>query len=84
MAKKTAKPHVSATKSLTHRKTKKAETPSAPPALHASKYALGDRVSHPMFGQGTVTAIDGNKLTIQFTDNAVKQIIEGYVSYHKQ
>ena len=31
-----------------------------------SAFTLGDRVFHQKFGNGNVTAIDGNKLTIQF------------------
>ena len=30
------------------------------------KFAIGDKVTHPMFGKGTVTAIDTDKLTIKF------------------
>jgi len=54
---------------------------SAPPPApaYASKYALGDHISHPMFGDGTVTAIDANKLTIDFPESVTKQIIDGYV-----
>jgi DNA helicase-2/ATP-dependent DNA helicase PcrA len=86
MAKKPAKPRTSPLKSSTPRKTTKAETPPPTPAatVHTSKYTIGDHVSHPIFGEGTVTGIDGEKLTIQFADNVVKQIIEGYVSRRKQ
>jgi hypothetical protein len=37
-----------------------------------------------MFGEGTVTAIHGQKLTIKFAHNTVKQIIEGYVKQCKE
>jgi hypothetical protein len=86
MAKKPAKPRTSPSKSAVPRKTTKAATPPAIPAaaVHASKYAIGDHVSHPMFGHGTVTGIDGNTLTIQFADSGVKEIIEGYISRRKQ
>ena len=43
-----------------------AQKPTAPPAAYASKYAVGDQISHAMFGDGTVMAIDANKLTIEF------------------
>jgi len=51
----------------------------APP----TNYTVGDQVSHPMFGGGTVTAIDADKLTIEFADQVVKQIIDGYVKHRK-
>ena len=49
-------------------------------ATYASKYTVGDHISHPMFGDGTVTAIDTNKLTIEFPD-ATKQIIDDFVKH---
>jgi hypothetical protein len=66
------------------KKTTKAPTPSglkstAPATAYASKYAVGDLISHPMFGDGTVTAIDVNKLTIEFP-GATKQIIDDFVT----
>ena len=36
------------------------------PAVTATGYAAGELVSHPMFGPGTVTAVDTDKLTIKF------------------
>jgi len=47
---------------------------------YVSKYTVGDQISHPMFGDGTVTAITANKLTIEFPDSVTKQIVDGYVS----
>jgi len=44
-----------------------------------SGYAVGDRISHQQFGDGVVTGIDGEKLTIQFGDRRVKQILDYYV-----
>lgn len=32
-----------------------------------------------MFGDGTVTAIDADKLTIKFEDGRIKQIVDYYV-----
>jgi hypothetical protein len=49
------------------------------PTVKASDYTVGDFVSHPMFGYGTVTAVDANKLTIEFKDGRVKQIVDYYV-----
>ena len=34
------------------------------PIASASKYVVGDAVAHPQFGDGTVTDIEGEKLTI--------------------
>jgi DNA helicase-2/ATP-dependent DNA helicase PcrA len=44
-----------------------------------SDYAIGDDVIHPQFGDGAVTAIEGEKLTIKFADGRVKQILDYYV-----
>ena len=66
------------------------KTPSAPkrPATSPSEpqdtsttpgYAIGDRVSHQQFGDGVITALDGEKLTIKFADGRTKQIIDYYV-----
>jgi hypothetical protein len=51
------------------------------PAVAASTagYAVGSKVTHPMFGDGTVTAFDAKKLNIEFGDGRVKQILNGYV-----
>jgi len=46
----------------------------------ATGYAAGELVSHPMFGPGTVTAVEADKLTIKFADGQVKQIVDYYVS----
>ena len=48
-----------------------------------SKYAVGDQVSHPMFGGGTVAALDADKLTIEFDKGVTKQIIDYYVRPRK-
>ena len=80
--KKSAKPRemrAAAAKSATSKKSVGPER--APPAIIASKYAIGDEVSHPMFGLGIVTGIDANKLTIDFPDNVTKQIVDGYVKH---
>jgi len=52
----------------------------SPPLLRKeSDFAVGDGVSHPKFGNGIVTAIDGDKLTIEFTGKMTKQIVDYYV-----
>jgi len=55
-----------------------------PPAVAAcipyvSAFAIGDHISHPQFGEGTVTAIDDAKLTIDFASRGTKQIVDYYV-----
>ncbi len=44
-----------------------------------SAFTLGDRVFHQKFGNGNVTAIDGNKLTIQFDRAGEKRVVDSYV-----
>ena len=85
MAKKPPKPRAVALKSTAPRKATKPETPTTTPVTThpTSKFTVGDRVSHSMFGDGTVTAVDGDTLTIRFADNVVKQIIDGYVNPQK-
>jgi hypothetical protein len=50
-----------------------------PPVIVGAGYVAGDIITHPMFGEGTVTAVDADKLTIKFKDGRVKQIVEYYV-----
>ena len=44
-----------------------------------SAFTSGDRVFHQKFGNGNVTAIDGNKLTIQFDKAGEKRIVDSFV-----
>jgi len=44
-----------------------------------SALSLGDRVFHQKFGNGNVTAIDGNKLTIQFDRAGEKRVVDSFV-----
>jgi DNA helicase-2/ATP-dependent DNA helicase PcrA len=44
-----------------------------------SAFTLGDRVFHQKFGNGNVTAIDGNKLTIQFDKAGEKRVVDSFV-----
>ncbi len=55
---------------------------AAPAKLTA--FAVGDRVSHPQFGDGTVSAIEGPKLSIAFDTRGEKQIIDSYVKRLKK
>jgi hypothetical protein len=68
----------------TPRKTAKPKTAAIPlPLAYVSDYAVGDHISHTMFGDGTVTAINENKLTIDFPESVTKQIIDGYVTHRR-
>jgi len=44
-----------------------------------SAFAPGDRVFHLKFGNGNVTAVDGNKLTIQFDKAGEKRVVDSFV-----
>ncbi|MBN9270788.1 MAG: ATP-binding domain-containing protein, partial [Mesorhizobium sp.] len=49
-----------------------ADTPSA--------FSVGDRVFHQKFGNGNISAIDGNKLTIDFDKAGQKRVLDGFVT----
>jgi hypothetical protein len=67
------------------KKAKPAATAIAQPALaeptpaKTSDHAAGDLVSHPLFGEGTVMSVEGDKLTIQFKDGRTKQVLDYYL-----
>ncbi len=44
-----------------------------------SAFATGQRVFHIKFGNGTVAAVDGNKLTIDFDKAGRKMVLESFV-----
>jgi len=44
-----------------------------------SAFTAGDRVFHQKFGNGNVTAVDGNKLTIQFDRAGEKRVVDSFV-----
>ena len=44
-----------------------------------SAFKTGDRVFHQKFGNGNVTAIDGNKLTIGFDKAGEKRVVDRFV-----
>jgi DNA helicase-2/ATP-dependent DNA helicase PcrA len=44
-----------------------------------SAFTLGDRVFHQKFGNGNITAIDGNKLTILFDRAGQKRVVDSFV-----
>lgn len=45
----------------------------------ASIFAKGARVFHSKFGPGTVAAVDGNKLTVDFDNAGRKMVLESFV-----
>jgi ATP-dependent DNA helicase UvrD/PcrA len=45
----------------------------------ASAYATGARVFHQKFGPGTVAAVDGNKLTVDFDKAGRKMVLDSFV-----
>jgi len=44
-----------------------------------SAFAVGERVFHQKFGNGNVTAVDGNKLTIAFDKAGEKRVVDSFV-----
>jgi DNA helicase II / ATP-dependent DNA helicase PcrA len=44
-----------------------------------SAFTAGDRVFHQKFGNGNVTSVDGNKLTIQFDKAGEKRVVDSFV-----
>jgi DNA helicase-2/ATP-dependent DNA helicase PcrA len=44
-----------------------------------SQFKRGDRVFHVKFGYGEITALDGNKLTVQFDKAGEKKVVDSYV-----
>jgi DNA helicase-2/ATP-dependent DNA helicase PcrA len=44
-----------------------------------SEFAIGDRVFHQKFGNGNVTAIDGNKLVVAFDKAGEKRVVDSYL-----
>ena len=55
--------------------------PAAP--AERAPFAIGDRVSHPQFGNGIITDIESHKLTINFDAHGSKHIIDSYVKPQK-
>jgi DNA helicase-2/ATP-dependent DNA helicase PcrA len=43
------------------------------------RFASGDRVFHQKFGPGTVSAVDGNKLTVDFDKAGQKRVVDSFV-----
>ena len=45
----------------------------------APQFKVGTRVRHEKFGDGAVTLVDGNKLTIDFDDGTTKRVVASFV-----
>ena len=45
----------------------------------SAAYKRGERVMHQKFGVGTVTDVDGNKLTIEFDEAGRKRVVDSFV-----
>ncbi|HUT50647.1 MAG TPA: UvrD-helicase domain-containing protein [Alphaproteobacteria bacterium] len=52
-------------------------------AKKAPRFASGARVFHDKFGYGTVTAVEGDKLTIDFDHTGEKKVMESFVEEGK-
>jgi len=44
-----------------------------------ASFRVGERVTHQKFGAGTVTDVDGNKLTIEFDNAGRKRVVDSFV-----
>jgi len=44
-----------------------------------ARFVVGERVFHQKFGNGNVTAVDGNKLTIRFDKAGEKRVVDSFV-----
>jgi DNA helicase-2/ATP-dependent DNA helicase PcrA len=42
-------------------------------------FTVGDRIQHQKFGPGSVTLVDGNKLTIAFDTGETKRVVDSFV-----
>ena len=51
----------------------------APVRKRPTPYPVGSRVFHQKFGTGTVTAVDGDKLEIDFDHSGIKKVMDAFV-----
>ena len=49
------------------------------PPARSPTFSIGDRVFHQKFGNGNITAIDGNKLIVEFDKAGEKRVVDSYV-----
>lgn len=74
-AKAGAKPAAKAAKAP---RAKKVPAPPPEPIPYVSAYEIGNKVTHPMFGDGKVTAIDDEQLSIAFSGGD-KVVLDSFV-----
>jgi hypothetical protein len=58
----------------------RARVPLLPVAPHVSEFSVGDGVTHPQFGTGVIEEISDDKLTIRFSDDHQRQVLDYYVT----
>ena len=77
----TAETKPSPTKRASRAKSKAIVHPPKPEVIPqtAIKFASGDRVSHGQFGDGQVTSVQDDKLTIAFEKAGTKIIVDDFV-----
>ncbi|MEO8723093.1 MAG: 3'-5' exonuclease, partial [Sphingobium sp.] len=56
-----------------------ARTPAATPPKARTDISMGGRIFHQKFGYGTIAAIDGNRLEIDFDQSGRKRVIDSFV-----
>lgn len=49
---------------------------------NVSAFKEGERVFHDKFGYGTIRAVEGNKLTIEFEKAGEKHVLDSFVERH--
>ena len=52
----------------------------AAPKEASASFKVGDRVFHDKFGNGTILALDGNKLEIDFDKAGIKKVLDSFVA----
>jgi len=60
----------------------KSDTTSAKktPSRNRSSFQIGDRIFHEKFGYGSVVALEGNKLEVEFEKSSRKKVMDSFVS----
>jgi transcription elongation factor GreA-like protein len=53
---------------------------SAVKRFKAVSFSVGDEVSHQKFGDGEITEVNGNKLTVNFKRAGTKRVVDSFVT----
>lgn len=48
-----------------------------------AKYAIGDRVTQPQYGAGTITAVDDSRTVIEFDENGTRMFATSMVTLER-